>query len=266
MIMEFKRLDITVNAGCKVNCNYCPHTKTIPHLKGSHYNMTFETFKDCLKTVPNVVQICFAGFSEPFLNDDCLDMILYAEKCGYPIIVYTTTVGLDTEKLKQIEHIKFVSFEVHMPTKSGGERIFINNTYKSILKQIYETINETHFTFICNNNQDELLDLIPFVSSEFIHIEMAHSRAGNNEYFSSIPIKKGKLLCDRGLVSNVLLPNGDISICCQDFGAKHIIGNLLQQSYQDIFYSKAFIDFQNKMQIKDSYILCRKCEYAIQTT
>lgn len=257
-----KRLEISVNAGCKVNCNYCPHQKTVSHLKNSNYKMTVQIFKECLKTVPNNVEICFAGYSEPFLNDECMEMILYANQKKYPILIYTTTVGLDVSMLQKIEHIKFKSFEVHMPSKSGNENIIIDQNYKEILWSIYEKINEVHFTFVCNNPGDELLELLPFVSSNFIHIEEAHSRAGNNTFITH-PIKEGSLLCDVDLSHNVLLPNGDVSICCQDFSAKHIIGNLINQNYGDIFQSKSFLDFGRMMSIKNSDILCRKCEFAI---
>ncbi len=257
-----KRLEISANAGCKVNCNYCPHQKTVNHLTKSSYKMTFQTFKDCLKTVPKDVEICFAGFSEPFLNDDCIDMIIYADQEQYPILIYTTTVGFDLSKLEKIAHIKFVSFEVHMPTKTGKEKITIDSTYKDLLLSIYTNFKEVNFTFVCNNHGDELIELLPFVPKNLIHIEESHSRAGNNKDFAS-PIKNGVLKCDRDLMSNVLLPNGDVAICCQDFGANHIVGNLLDHNYESIFQSKAFVDFKMLMSLENSDILCRKCEYAI---
>ncbi len=79
-------------------------------------------------------------------------------------MVYTTTVGFDLAKLDNIAHIDFVSFEVHMPTKTGQENITIDSTYKTLLRNIHEKINEVHFTFVCNNQNDEMLELIPFVS------------------------------------------------------------------------------------------------------
>jgi Iron-sulfur cluster-binding domain len=34
---------------------------------------------------------------------------------------------------------------------------------------------------------------------------------------------------------NVVLPNGDVLLCCMDYGMKHVIGNLLRQDYYDLF-------------------------------
>src|SRR5207248_1536001 len=39
---------------------------------------------------------------------------------------------------------------------------------------------------------------------------------------------------DRG----VLLPNGDVALCCMDYDLKHIVGNLLEMEYYDLFKSE----------------------------
>jgi hypothetical protein len=33
--------------------------------------------------------------------------------------------------------------------------------------------------------------------------------------------------CDNRLESNILLPNGDLLICCMDYGMEYVFGNLL---------------------------------------
>jgi hypothetical protein len=34
---------------------------------------------------------------------------------------------------------------------------------------------------------------------------------------------------------NVLLPNGDVVLCCMDYGLRHVLGNLLRQEYHELF-------------------------------
>ena len=40
--------------------------------------------------------------------------------------------------------------------------------------------------------------------------------------------------CVEHLYHNVLLPNGDVSLCCMDYGLDHVIGNLNTQSYEQV--------------------------------
>jgi len=49
----------------------------------------------------------------------------------------------------------------------------------------------------------------------------------------------------------VLLPNGDVSLCCMDYGLDHIIGNLHKQTYEDVI-----------PQDQTCFKLCNSCENA----
>jgi hypothetical protein len=58
--------------------------------------------------------------------------------------------------------------------------------------------------------------------------------------------------CDERLYHNIMLPNGDVSLCCMDYGLEEICGNLFESDYNDV--------------IPDPYEvfkLCRQCENAI---
>jgi hypothetical protein len=50
-----------------------------------------------------------------------------------------------------------------------------------------------------------------------------------------------------------LLPNGDVTICCQDYSLNHIIGNLYNQEYIDIVPN-----------INTPFELCKYCENGIK--
>ena len=63
----------------------------------------------------------------------------------------------------------------------------------------------------------------------------------------------------------VMLPNGDLLMCSQDFGAEHVIGNLLRQSVDEIFGGEPMRRFLTRMAEKDSDIMCRSCNFAIET-
>jgi hypothetical protein len=63
------------------------------------------------------------------------------------------------------------------------------------------------------------------------------SRAGNVDRVDVIKTEHtgpATCNCQERLYHNVLLPNGDISLCCMDYGLQHILGNLFESSYEDI--------------------------------
>jgi radical SAM protein with 4Fe4S-binding SPASM domain len=61
---------------------------------------------------------------------------------------------------------------------------------------------------------------------------------------------------------NVLLPNGDVVLCCMDYNLKHIIGNLLTQSYDEIFEDRLLQDIIeiNESSEFNKCSICKSCE------
>ena len=164
--------------------------------------LTLASFKRILENVPKDVEIHFSAFSEPFVNQEAHEMVKYASEQGYQIVVYTTTVGLDVYKLKDI---KFKEFNVH---------------------DIGKTQN------------------VPYRTSETKVLEPI-SRAGN---LFKIGRKGGDLRCRIGnFDTNVMLPNGDVVLCCMDYGLKHKLGNLFDTNFNDL-------------KREEHYDLCRECE------
>jgi radical SAM protein with 4Fe4S-binding SPASM domain len=64
---------------------------------------------------------------------------------------------------------------------------------------------------------------------------------------------------------NVLLPNGDIVLCCMDFSYKHIIGNLLKSSYEDIFKNNEFLKIV-KVNESEGFSKCSICKSCYNVT
>jgi hypothetical protein len=68
--------------------------------------------------------------------------------------------------------------------------------------------------------------------------------------------------CGDCLNHNVLLPNGDVVLCCMDYGLQHILGNLLLTDYESLFSSEAFKRIQQGLDDDSRDVLCRYCDNA----
>ena len=98
--------------------------------------------------------------------------------------------------------------------------------------------------------------------------EILQDRGGNLDWDTKkVPKKKGKIEC-RGykqkLNNNLLLPNGDITLCGNDYSLNYIFGNLLESSYEDLYKSKRHRDFVKAMNDDKMTLLCRDCEYGVE--
>jgi hypothetical protein len=60
-----------------------------------------------------------------------------------------------------------------------------------------------------------------------------------------------------------LLPNGDLALCCMDFGLKHVIGNLREQTIDEIYKGPIFKKILQSFSDPSVDSLCRVCESSL---
>jgi hypothetical protein len=222
--------------------------------------MSLEDYATCLSKVPTNVDIMFAGMAEPWLNKYATEMVLMAHEQGHKIQVYTTCSGMSLSDAYAISHIPFIHFCLHLPDADGIMKLDITPEYLEVVKACLEMHN---MNMMCIGKLHPLVEAItgpvPDSSNTLI------SRAGNIKMLSITP-KKGHLLCSSmpyKMDHNVLLPNGDLLICCMDYGNQHVIGNLLEMDYSDLFESEVYKEIQAGLKDDNSKILCRTCEVSV---
>lgn len=272
---HFPTLEITTSiprSGCVVDCVFCPQRTLQKKYQGERF-LSLENYKKVIDKVPSEVRITFAGFTEPWLNKHCTDMVLYAHEKGHPISVFTTGIGMTIEDFERIRHIPFApnpngGFVLHVPDQERRAKHPITPKYIELLRHI----QTTHFggrpiqnyCWMAMGTPHETIQ--EFISSA--QVNMMWSRAGNllgeammkpelmnlKNHFGSIYHGEVNMTCgcEERLYHNILLPNGDVSLCCMDYNLDHILGNLLEEEYNDILpepYS--------------CFNLCRLCENAI---
>ena len=236
--------------GCVVDCVFCPQRVLEKVYTGTRI-MTVDAFKTLIDRIPQDVRITFAGFTEPWMNKHCTDMVIYAHEQGHPISVFTTGVGVSVEDLERIVDIPYHGnpnggFVLHLPDSELLARHPITPGYLNTLSWLRDNHHriQNFSTMTMGQVHPSVRHLFDWAPS----FEM-WSRAGNLVRESLLKPKLINLRdrwnavyhegdrtcgCVEHLYHNVLLPNGDVSLCCMDYGLDHILGNLYTQSYEDV--------------------------------
>jgi len=255
-------MEITTGIGCSVDCDYCPQKTFLKAYKHPKLKLSFEDFKMALDKMPKDLITIFSGFVEPFLNKDCAKMVLYASETGHPVSIFTTGTGLTLEDLDLIKGIPFSGFPhggfvLHLADEEGYAKIKVDDRYLKLLNAIREANIHNLLLRTMGTLHKEIRHVFP---EDAVKRQTMNSRAGylNNEgvelaYCSSGD--KGGVICGRDeyIFNNVMLPNGDVVLCCQDFGLKHVLGNIFEEPYEKIMPHPLA-----------SYELCRSCHYSIE--
>lgn len=275
--MEERGLDVTTIIGCPNACIYCPQSSFIKAYNSKKIMMTITDFKKYLKTVPTNTGICFGGFSEPFLNSDCVDMILYAYHRGYKLYMNTTAVGMT---MGDIDHLKMVKFErivLHLPDAEGNTRIPTTDEHLKLVIHLKETIPTSNFLCMAmgqihpkfksafNNVENPYYTNEFLASSRLNEFPRPSSRLGLLRFIKTTK-NYGSIKCNCTNITNFLFPDGRVGVCHQDWQLKYVLGNLNESSYEKIMRSPKFIEMQNDLKkFWENRTICRKCEYAKPT-
>lgn len=273
-------LDVTTMIGCPVACVYCPQDK-IKNYKGEHL-LTIETFGKCLDKIPKTIdehgfvfpRIEFSGFVEPYTNPHCSELIILAYQKGFTnITLYTTLRGMHLDDFEKIKKIPLLFVSIHLPDTDGYTKIPVNDEYFELLGKLIDQYDIGFFAY--GNIRQDVIDFIVnkrpnAMNGDFkwdLHI---HSRAGNLDMVPPIDFQHGSIQCCKStyleLNNNVLMPNGDVALCCMDFGVQHILGNLLTDEYMDLFKSEEHNKIAAGMLVEEMNTMCRICNFAIPNT
>jgi len=256
--------------GCVVDCVFCPQRVLTSSYQGQRI-MKLEDFQRWIDKVPQEVRITFSGFVEPWMNKHCTDMVLYAYQQGHPISVFTTGIGMSVADIKAMAHIPFAGnpnggFTLHLPDSELLARHPITPGYVELCEWIRD--NRQHIqNFQVMSMGADIHPAVNHCFPDHIMASQMWDRSGNlsreallkpdlqplTNRWHQVRHNDGPRTCGciENLYHNVLMPNGDVSLCCMDYGLDNIIGNLDRQSYEDVI-----------PEAESCYDICTKCENA----
>lgn len=277
--MSRPTLEITTMIGCPLMCNFCPQDNLRDaYGKEDVKYMSLDTFKTSIDKLPWDARIDFSGMSEAWVNPDCSEMLAYALERGHNVAIYTTLYNWNSATVDRVADLlsqytpQIEVFSIHFPDEYGNMK-----GWK------YSTEWEYAFRAMSGIVQHLGIKLEAMTMSDHgkIHPDLqhlgiqlynwfGHDRAGslNKEQVKEQPIKfitkhEQPVVCGKAeqYDQTVLLPNGDVVLCCMDYDTKHVLGNLLTQSYEDLFTGPemTMILEENAKSCYSNKSLCKSC-------
>ncbi|MGL3104752.1 SPASM domain-containing protein [Bradyrhizobium sp. BR 1432] len=262
-IPDGRVLEVTTTTGCVVGCSYCPQDKFALRQRAvsGAKHLRLDDFKKCLARVPTIVDISFAGYSEPWLNPACTDMVEHAYASGHGIRVSTTLVGMNGRDLRRLQALHFRVFLVHVfDDGSYMNSRLVRGEYVDLVRQLVEADISSMLFMVVGDVHPDLVEIIP---EKALVRSRPHSAEVHPDIVEAGHSIAGAVTCaDERYHRNLLLPNGDVTLCCMDFERRHVLGNLLRDEYKDLFEGPAFGEISARMAGKEGFLLCRMCESA----
>lgn len=251
-------LEITTVFPCAVACSICPQDKWKSAYRGKD-RLTYDDFCTVLENIPKEVRLDFSGFSEPFLNRDSSKMMLHAYRNGYRVVLYSTLLGFTPHDAELIKEITFAACTVHLPDD-------INFTVPDE-EQWLRSYELFASSVAYDNAIYHLGTLSPRVKKRVARIcrPPVLTRANNvaGEVIRPLARHRGVLRCTISgnlFNQNVMMPNGDVYLCCMDWSLQHKLGNLFEHPYEDLHRTEEYLRICRSMDDPAIETICRYCE------
>lgn len=270
-------VEVTTMIGCKVNCKYCPQSillrKYYEHDKKRANKMTVEDFKIFLKNTPDNCDFMFAGMVEPFLNPDCVEMLTLACEAGRNVSLYTTLEGVTTDDVDKILKLPFQFVGLHVADEMNNAHITITEEYYKNVERLINAVKENGEPFIndISAQANPLPKIQEMCKGKYEVLVSLQDRAGNLEGTELAGREKNltteKITCcfsGPKLNNHVVLPDGTLLLCNMDYEMKHVLGNLRENTYDEIRngeeMQRVFRGISGDQSVD---LLCRKCLFAM---
>lgn len=258
----FKKVYIEITNSCNLNCNFCIGTNEEKRFLSED---DFIIILDKLKGYTKYLYFHILG--EPFIHPKINKFIDLAYDNGFNVNI--TTNGflinrLNTDKVRQI-NISLHSLNL------GNNLIekYMNNIFNVVDK--YNNIIVSYRMWLDNPNKDVILNIInKHYNTNFK--EFDNIKIKGNKYLGSFhefvwPDLNNEYYNDEGscyaLIDHIgILSDGNIVPCCLDTKADIKLGNIFEDSLEEILTSKKAIKmkegFKHQKKVEE---LCKHCSF-----
>jgi len=281
-VAAFSTLELTTMIGCPLMCNYCPQDNLRDGYGDDVKYMTLETFSQALDSALPNTRIDFSGMAEPWVNPDCTSMFEMALKRGFRVAVYTTLYNWDRATTDRVAELmvqyadQFDTFSVHYPDANGNMRGWkYTEDWEYALHVVQGVCHHTGIKSegMTMSDQGEVHEDLQHLGIRLWNW-VGHDRAGSlpveqvkEQQIQIAPRHAKPIKCGKTSTydQNVLLPNGDVVLCCMDYDRKHILGNIKENTIEEIRQGIEFrsILLENARTEFSNNSLCRTCTDAV---
>lgn len=285
-------ISIEPTTSCNLQCHQCATGAGL--LSRAKGNLNLENYKTIFdKVEKHIVYLSLYFQGEPFMNPQIFDMISYARKKR--VFVSSSTNGhflteeisgkiVDSGLNKLIISIDGMSQESYSKYRKGGDLNTVMTGLNELLLQKKHKRSSTPFIeiqfIVFKHNEHETdaikklrnmqgIDSVVLKTAQIIHEDDSKNLLPTHRKYSRY-IKKqdGKFVikkpvrnhCHRLRNSAVITWDGQIAPCCFDKDASYSFGNILENSFSEIYKSSTAQNFRKKiLSGRKSIKICRNC-------
>ena len=280
--LEFpKELEIEINGVTSSRYIGYPHNETDRSSWGrSSGQMSLEQFKGIIDKLDGYddILLTIGGFGEPLAHPELAEMVSYAvDKKVLAVNIETDGMMLDeamSEKLIEagvgLVTVWVDGFSTETCSKSKPAGTYDYDMVRANIECFVEKAKGSQAMVIpaMAKTHDTLADMEPFYN-EWRMRNILSIITGYNSYCGYSEDKSvmnmappARFRCNQLDRTMMILADGNVALCCEDYAGKVIIGNVLTDSISSIWQSKPIAEIREQ-QVREDFgqELCKNCKH-----
>lgn len=263
---------------CNLKCRMCSH----PSNQRETGVMSMDLFKTIIEELLKTkIRQLFFNMGEPFMNKAIFRMVSFAKRNGFSVFISTNGLLLTDEHILNIikTGVDGLKFSIEGYTPEIYEQIRIGGKFDLLFKNVVRMkevrdrsgspLRIRISTILMKGNED-IVEFVKYWGPYCDDIEYTgitnHIGLIDNRELALSGRWNHRKACPQVVPYkevNVLY-NGDMVICCVDFHARCVLGNLAAQSFGEIWNSGRMTEIRAKAYSGDTQDLdpCRECDIA----
>lgn len=273
---KFNHIYVEITNVCNLSCPFCIQNKREAKFLNK---LEFEHIIKNIKPFTNCIYLHVLG--EPLLHPSFTDFVMIADQYGMKVKLTTNGVLLDnyvdfishSENIIRLnislqslinfdaaEQDKYLVNIIDLINKSkDNPNLYISlrlwNNKKELTQKEKDLINK--IMDIINHNYSDTFDGVKVKDHVYLSVEdefiwPSLDNLANEE----------KSVCLGGKTHLGILSNGNVVLCCLDSLGDTKIGNIFENSFEDIINNEVFKTIRDNLANKKYYFeLCKKCTY-----
>lgn len=285
-------ISIEPTTSCNLRCPQC--ISGLRNFTRQTGMLDFGFYKTIIDQIKNhVIHLNLYFQGEPYLNPNFFEMIKYASDQNIFVMTSTNAHYLSKENAiktidsglnKLIISIDGTTQETYQKYRIGGElekvKQGIENIVEAKKNSQYKTIQLVLQFVIFKHNQHQIAEIKAFAKkykdidlqiktaqvydyeqdTDFIPTDSDLARYQKNELGKYELKNKIENKCWKMWHSTVITWDGNVAPCCFDKDANHIMGNINNLTFKQIWKSENYVKFRNQLLSNRSEIeMCKNC-------
>lgn len=265
--MKFKKIYIEITNICNLKCSFCSSSSR------SLKEMTPKEFEEILKKIDKYTDYIYLHVKgEPLVHSHLDDILMLTTKYHKKVCITTNGVLLKDKLdiLKKYDNIYQINISLHSENNKVGYLDDIINCVKELTtpyisyrfwtldkgkmddktKNYLEQIKEKY-------HKEELYDGIKLDDKIYLSLDDKFIWPSiNNDYYNEVGS------CYGGKTHLAILNDGTVSICCLDSEGASNLGNIFNETLDDILAKEKYQDILKGFNDRNVYLeICKHCSY-----